>query len=125
LNKWFETNLLSLNYDKTYFIQFRNKITYASDIRITYGDKQIFNTLNTKFLGLFINGILSWKTHIENIMSELSSACCAMRSVKPHVTEYFKNYLLFLLLLFYDLWVIVLGAFPIQCKNLQVAKENN
>jgi hypothetical protein len=40
----------------------------------------------TKFLELFINNNLSWKTHIESIRSKLSSACYAMRSVKPYVT---------------------------------------
>jgi hypothetical protein len=74
-NNWFEANLLSFNFDKTYFIQFTNKSTYTSDICIKYGDKQISNTFNTKFLGLFINDTLSWKTHIEYIMSKLSSAC--------------------------------------------------
>jgi hypothetical protein len=85
LNKWFEANLLSLNFNKTHFIQFMNKSTCSSDICIKYGDKQISNTLKTKFLGLFINDTLSWKTHIEYILSKSSSASYAMRSVKPYV----------------------------------------
>jgi hypothetical protein len=87
LNKWFDTNLLFLNFDKTYFIQFMNKSTYASDIYIKYGDKQISSTFNTKFLGLFVNDTLSWKTHIEFIMSKLNSACYALRSVKPYMSQ--------------------------------------
>jgi hypothetical protein len=39
LIKWFKSNLLFLNFDKTYFIQFTNKSTYTSDIQITYEDK--------------------------------------------------------------------------------------
>ena len=39
-----------------------------------------------KFLGLFTNNNLSWKTYIECIKSKLSSACYAMRSIKPFVT---------------------------------------
>jgi hypothetical protein len=38
------------------------------------------NYLN--FLGLNINNTLSWKTHIENILPKLSSACFAMWAVK-------------------------------------------
>jgi len=75
-----------LNFDKTYFIQFTNKSKYTSDIQIKYEDKRISVTNETKFLGLFINNNLSWKTHIECIKSKLSSACYAMRSVKPYVT---------------------------------------
>jgi len=75
-----------LNFDKTYFVQFTNKIASTSDIEIMYEDKQIHTAFEKKFLGLFINNTLSWKTHIECIKSELSSACCAMHSVKPYVS---------------------------------------
>ena len=71
---------------KTYFIQFTNKSTCTSDIQITYEDKQISIVNETKFLGLFINNNLSWKTHIECIKTKLSSACYAVRSVKPFLT---------------------------------------
>jgi protein associated with RNAse G/E len=66
-NKWFEANFLSLNLDKTHFIQLINKIIYTTDMCIKYDDMQIFNITNTKFLGLFVNDTLSWKTHIEYI----------------------------------------------------------
>ena len=48
-------------------------------------DKHIHTDIETKFLGLFINNNLSWKTHIEGIKSKLSSVCYAMPSVKPYV----------------------------------------
>jgi hypothetical protein len=51
-----------------------------------YKDKQIYTATETRFLGLFINNIPSWKTHIECIMSKLSSAYYAMQSVKLHVS---------------------------------------
>ena len=35
---------------------------HTSDIQITYEDKQIHTAIETKFLGLFINNTLSWKT---------------------------------------------------------------
>jgi len=50
LIKWFKSNLLFLNFDKTYFIQFTNKSTCTSDIQITYEDKQISTVNETKFL---------------------------------------------------------------------------
>ena len=75
-----------MNFDKTYFIQFTNKSECTSDIQIKYEDKQINIANETKFLGLFINNNLSWKTHTEFIKSKLSSAYYATRSVKPYVT---------------------------------------
>jgi hypothetical protein len=86
LNTRFKSNSLLLNFNKTYFIQFTNNSKYASDIQINYEDKQISTAKETKFLGLFINNNLCWKTHIECIKSKLSSACYAVRSVKPYVT---------------------------------------
>jgi len=47
---------------KLFFIQFTNKSTCTSDIQITYEDKKIHTAIETKFLGLFINNTLSWKT---------------------------------------------------------------
>jgi hypothetical protein len=38
-------------------------------------------------LGLNINHTLSWKTHVDNILPKLCSACFAMRSVKPYVSQ--------------------------------------
>jgi hypothetical protein len=41
LNKWFKSNLLFLNFDKTYFIQFTNKSECNPDIQIKYEDRHI------------------------------------------------------------------------------------
>jgi hypothetical protein len=87
INKWFEGNFLSLNLDKTHFIPFMNKSIYTTDMCIKYDDKQTSNITNTKFLGLFTNYTLSWKTHIEYIMPKLRSACYVTRSVKPHLSQ--------------------------------------
>jgi len=77
--------LLFFNLDKIHFIQFNNasKCTLVTEIK--YEDEQISIAKETKFLGLYINNNLSWKTHIEGI-NKLSSACYVMRLVKPYVT---------------------------------------
>jgi hypothetical protein len=51
INEWFNTNLLSLNLDKTHFIQFVTKNSSLSDFDITHRNKKIANICNTKFLG--------------------------------------------------------------------------
>ena len=55
LNKWFKSNLLLLNVDKTHFIQFNNKIVCTSVTQIKYEGKQISIANETKFIGLYIN----------------------------------------------------------------------
>jgi len=79
--------LLSLNFDKTYSLQFRPKNNYEIYIKISCHNKLIKKTKNTKFLGLDIVSSLSWKTHIDQMMSKLSRACYAIRYVKHFMSQ--------------------------------------
>jgi hypothetical protein len=49
INDWFKANLLTLNFDKRYFIQFLTKNSDAMDMHIVYGNNQIAKSTNTKF----------------------------------------------------------------------------
>jgi hypothetical protein len=51
INRWFITNLLSLNTDKTQYMQFVTKTSSLIDLHVVYKDNAIANTCNTKFLG--------------------------------------------------------------------------
>jgi len=51
LNKWFAANLLSLNLNKTQYVQFMTKNAPARAISISYNNMTILNTIKTKFLG--------------------------------------------------------------------------
>jgi hypothetical protein len=68
INEWFSTKLLSLNLDKTHYMQFVTKNSSLIDFYITCGNKKIANICNTKFLGLTLDNTLSWKTHIDTII---------------------------------------------------------
>jgi len=125
LNKWFESNQLFFNFDKTCFIEFSNKSKCTSDKQITYEDKQLSLANETKLLGLFINNNLSWKTHIEYIKSKLSSSCYVMSLVRPSVTvntlrmiyySYFHSVMTYGLLF----W----GELPTQYNDFRVTKED-
>ena len=78
INEWFNTNLSSLNLDKTHFIHFVTKNSSSIDFNITHGNKKIANVYNTRFLGLTLENTLSWRTHIDTIIPNLSSASFAM-----------------------------------------------
>jgi len=86
ISEWFQLNSLSLNISKTHFIQFSSKSLNDSDINITYENNYISKVNDLNFLGLNINNTLSWKTHIDKILPKLSSACFAMRTVKPFMS---------------------------------------
>ena len=87
INEWFNTNLLSLNLDKTHLIQFVTKNSSSIDFNIMYGNNKTANVYNTKFLGLTLVNTLSWRTHIDTIIPKLSSACFALRVVKPFLSQ--------------------------------------
>jgi hypothetical protein len=87
ISKWFTTNPLSLNDDKAQYMQFVIKISSLIDLRVMYKNKEIANTCNTTFLGLALDSTISWKNHIDTIVLKLSSACFAVRAVKPFLSQ--------------------------------------
>jgi hypothetical protein len=44
-------------------------------MQISYKNKQTTNIHNTKFLGLMTKSSLSWKTHIDVLISETNKEC--------------------------------------------------
>jgi hypothetical protein len=61
LNRWFSSNWLLLNLERTYFMQFLTKNSRATDLHISYVNRWISSIHSTKFLGLEIDDNLSWQ----------------------------------------------------------------
>jgi len=112
LNEWFKSNSLSLNIDRTYFLQFHTKTNQKYDFQTSYENRQITKAQNIKFLGIIIDSNLSWKQHIDDIIPKHNKACFAIRSVKPFMSlEVMKFDLFFLFSLCSILWDYILGQF--------------
>ena len=79
---WFQTNLLSLNLNKTYYMQFLSKTNYVINVNISHKTIQISNVYHKNFLGLTQNSTLFWKPHKDQLISKLNSACHVIRSLK-------------------------------------------
>jgi len=86
ISKWFETNSLILNLNKTHCMQFMTKPNLAVDVHIGYKADIINSTSFTNFLGLNLDSTLSWKSHIEKLSSKLNSACYLMRSLRSIIS---------------------------------------
>jgi hypothetical protein len=69
MSKWFTSNKLDLNLDKTNIIKFITNISPQSDLKIGYNGKYIEESINEKFLGLRIDNHLNWKNHIDLMIS--------------------------------------------------------
>jgi hypothetical protein len=80
---WFQSNLLTLNCNKTHFLQFLTKNKKELQIQIVSSNSIISNLKSTTFLGLTIDSTLSWKDHIADLTSKLNKAFYAIRTIKP------------------------------------------
>ena len=87
LINWFRGNLLTLNYDKTQFLQFLTKKQNEIKLQITASNTIITSVSSTKFLGLVIDSAVSWRDHIIEVTSKLNKACYAIRILKPHISQ--------------------------------------
>jgi len=82
INNWFQSNILTMNCNKTHFMQFLTKKQNERKIQIIAPNSINNNINSTKFLGLIIDNSLSWKDHIAALTSTLNKACYAIRSIK-------------------------------------------
>ena len=78
INKWFYSNLLMLNYNKTYFMQFVTKADQEINMQVSFNDRKIATTQSLKFLGLTTDTSLTWRHHITELTSKLNKVCYAI-----------------------------------------------
>jgi hypothetical protein len=67
---------------KIQYLEFRTKNYYNVNTQINYGQKCITKATEIKFLGLIIDDTLSWKQHIEQVVTKMCTACYALRNIK-------------------------------------------
>ena len=81
---WFKGNLLTLNLNKTTFLQFLTKNS-NKEIKTQIFSSNLINTNinSTKFLGILIDNTLSWSDHTSTLASKLNRASYAIRTIKP------------------------------------------
>ena len=73
LSDWLNANRLSLNLDKTKYIDFSNSERNRF-LRLTLRNTQLESTDTIKFLGVIIDDKLTFKNHIDELVSKLSRA---------------------------------------------------
>ena len=75
---WYKKNYLTLNLNKTQFIQFYTNHHKNLDIRVEIADTVIPTNNNVKFLGLLLENGLSWKACNSKLTIKLNKACYAI-----------------------------------------------
>jgi hypothetical protein len=87
VNEWCNSNLLSLNFYKTYYIQFVTKNKFLNNTNIEHDNKMILQANSVKFWGTTLDNTLSWKQHIDTIIPKLNKACYIIRRLKLYLSS--------------------------------------
>jgi hypothetical protein len=83
LINWFQSNLLTLNFNKTHFLLFLTKKQKEIKIQIIASNSVITNINSTKFLCLIIDSTLSWNDQIVELTSKLNMPLGASNPLCP------------------------------------------
>jgi hypothetical protein len=86
MNEWFNSNMLSLNYDKVCCMKFSAKYDCTNSLRKKYNNKNVLETNNVKFLGMILGNTISWRKHIESLKGKLNKACYIIRKSKQYIS---------------------------------------
>jgi hypothetical protein len=89
INSWLNCNKLSLNIDKTNFVIFhppQKKIT--SKIKIFINQVQIKQETSLKYLGIYIDCNLNWKSHIQHISKKIKRSIGMLCKLRHFVTSH-------------------------------------
>ena len=75
LYEWVCSNRLSLNVSKTEFLIFRpSKVTLYERVTLRLNEVTIIESPKIKYLGIILDGRLSWKHHVNEICKKLGRA---------------------------------------------------
>lgn len=78
---------LYFNHKKTEVIKFHNWQNKCSNIVIPFEGTQLIGAESTKFLGLFIDKNLNWKTHCQSLIKKLSSSSYLFRHMRQILSK--------------------------------------
>ena len=87
LKKWFDSKILTLNFDKTIFLPFtsyKNSLPEFESLTIKDRDNSltIYKTDTIKYLGIFIDSHLTWDSHINYVVKKLRSLIPIFKHLK-------------------------------------------
>ena len=85
---WLCANRLSLNVTKTEFIIFKPpKIALRSRITLKLNGKVLYESSKIKYLGLILDGRLTWKHHISELSKKLNRSIGVLYKLKKYCPE--------------------------------------
>lgn len=86
LNNWYDKNMLTLNIEKTEIMQFHSSYHPGETVKIQIDNSELQDAQTVKFLGVYLDSRLTWKTHIQKLSPKLSSLCYQLRTLRNNVS---------------------------------------
>jgi hypothetical protein len=81
ISRWFQNNQLVLNLSKTHLVKFASSKSPSYPLHVSYNKQAISVTANIKFLGLYLDCHLTWKSRINNLIKKLNSICFMLKKL--------------------------------------------
>ena len=91
LNNWLVTNKLSLNFNKTKYMQFHKAPKHVPHLHSQINNNEISHVDTFNLLGLQINDNLKWNTHIDHIFQKNVSLKQYKTLFKFHYLSLYSN----------------------------------
>ena len=88
------------------------------DLELNYQGNYIKSSTNTKFLGLIIDNSLSWKAHIDQMMSKLNTACFVIRKIQAMMSQETLRMVYFTHVHSIMSYAIILGGNQPHCEKI-------
>ena len=85
---WLAANKLSLNVKKSNFLHFHNGKCKKPTINLKLNGIVVEEKEVTKYLGVFIDNKLSWKSHIEHVKTKLSRGNGMISKIRYYVNDF-------------------------------------
>ena len=87
VSDWLAANKLSLNVKKSNFLHFHHGKCNKQKINLTLNGIEVEEKSVTKYLGVFIDNKLNWKSHIEHVKTKLSRGNGMISKIRYFVNE--------------------------------------
>ena len=87
VSTWLAANKLSLNVKKSNFLHFHHGKVKKPTINLRLNETAVEEKSVTKYLGVFIDNKLTWKTHIQHVKTKLSQGNGMISKIRYYVND--------------------------------------
>ena len=88
IDSWMRSNKLSVNMKKTNYFVFKSAQKKAlSDLPLSFNSKILKEKNSVKFLGVYIDNSLTWKSHINHVCKNMSKSIGVIIRSRFFLTE--------------------------------------